>query len=138
VEPFRAAIKAGVSAMVISEGLYETDDFVTPGVLSPKVISGLLRGRLRFGGLALTDDLSDPAVTSLEQIPDAAVDAIKAGADLVYISGELSDQEAAYTAVLNAVRAGRISEARLRQSLLRVLVAKGGYGLLVTKPQKSG
>src|SRR4051812_22120608 len=138
VVPFAAAIKAGVSAVVVSEGLYETDDFVPPAVLSPKIISGLLRKRLRFGGLALTDDLADPGVTSLEQTPDAAVDAVKAGADMIYISGELSDQEAAYTAVLNAVRAGRISEARLRQSLLRVLVAKGGYGLLVTKPQNSG
>jgi beta-N-acetylhexosaminidase len=138
VVPFAAAIKAGVSAVVVGEALYETDDFIVPAALSSKITSNLLRKRLRFGGLAITDDLADPGVTSLEQVPDAAVDAIKAGADMVYISGELSDQEAAYTAVLNAVRSGAISEARLRQSLLRVLVTKGGYGLLVTKPQSNG
>ena len=138
VVPFQAAIKAGISAIVVGEGLYETDDFVTPAALSQKITGNLLRKRLRFGGLAITDDLADPGVSSLAQVPDAAVDAIKAGADMVYISGELSDQEAAYTAVLNAVRSGEISEARLRQSLLRVLVAKGGYGLLVTKPQSNG
>jgi beta-N-acetylhexosaminidase len=138
VVPFAAAIKAGISAIVVGEGLYETDDFVTPAALSPKITGRLLRKRLRFGGLAVTDDLADPGVSSLVQVPDAAVDAIKAGADMVYISGELSDQEAAYTAVLNAVRSGAISEARLRQSLLRVLVAKRGYGLLVSRPQSNG
>ena len=138
VVPFQAAIEAGITAIVVGLGLYEPDDFVTPAALSPKIIGGLLRKRLKFGGLAITDDLADPGSSSIVQIPDAAVQAIQAGADMVYISGELSDQEAAYTAVLNAVRAGRISESRLRQSLLRVLVAKGGYGLLVTQPQSSG
>jgi beta-N-acetylhexosaminidase len=138
VVPFDAAIKAGASAIVVGEGLYEPDDFVTPAALSPKIIGNLLRKRLRFGGLAITDDLADPGVSSLVQIPDAAVAAVKAGADMVWISGELNDQEAAYTAVLNAVRSGEISEARVRQSLLRVLVAKGGYNLLVTQAQKSG
>jgi beta-N-acetylhexosaminidase len=133
VVPFQAAVKAGISAILVGEGLYEPDDFVTPAALSSKIIGNLLRKRLRFGGLAITDDLSDPGVSSLSQIPDAAVDAIKAGADMVYISGELSDQEAAYTAVMNAVRSGEITEAQVRQSLLRVLVAKGGYGLLVTQ-----
>jgi beta-N-acetylhexosaminidase len=138
VVPFKAAINAGVSAVVVGEGLYEPDDFVTPAALSRKVIGDLLRKRLRFGGLAITDDLADPGVSSLVQIPDAAVQAIEAGADMVWISGELSDQEAAYTAVLNAVRSGEIPEARVRQSLLRVLVAKGGYNLLVASAQKSG
>src|SRR3954451_20776373 len=140
VLPFVAAAKAGASAMVVGEGLYEPDDFVTPAALSTKIINGLLRGRLRFAGVVITDDLADPGVSSLAQVPDAAVDAIKAGADMVYISGELSDQEAAYTAVLNAVRSGKLSEARLRQSLLRVLIVKRGYNLLVTtaRPQASG
>ena len=135
VVPFRAAIKAGISALVIGEGLYEPDEFITPAALSQKIIGNLLRKRLRFGGLAITDDLADPGVSSFAQIPDAAVQAVQAGADMVYVSGDLSDQEAAYTAVLNAVRSGAISEARLRQSLLRVLIAKSGYKLLVAQSQ---
>jgi beta-N-acetylhexosaminidase len=133
VVPFRAAIKSGITAIVVGEGLYEPDDFVTPAALSSRITTNLLRKRLGFGGLAITDDLADPGVSSFAQVPDAAVEAIKAGADLVYISGPLSDQEAAYTAVLNAVRSGEISEAHVRQSLLRGLVAKGGYKLLVTQ-----
>lgn len=131
VVPFQAAIKAGIPAIVVGEGLYEPDEFVTPAALSSKIIGGLLRKRLRFGGLAITDDLADPGVSTFDQIPDAAVQALKAGADMVYISGGLGDQDAAYNAVLNAVRSGQIPEQQVRQSLLRVLVAKGGYKLLV-------
>lgn len=138
VVPFAAAIKAGIPGIVVGEGLYEPDDFVTPAALSSKIIGGLLRKQLRFGGLAITDDLADPGVSSFAQIPDAAVDAVKAGADLVYISGGLSDQEAAYAAVLNAVREGTISQAQVRRSLLRTLLAKQGYGLVVApKPPAS-
>ena len=49
---------------------------------------------------------------------------------MVYISGDLGDQEAAYNAVLNAVRNGQIRESHVRQSLLRILLTKRSYGLL--------
>jgi beta-N-acetylhexosaminidase len=128
--PFAAAVKAGIPGIVVGEGLYAPDNFVTPAALSQKMIGGLLRKQLRFGGVAITDDLADPGVSSFAQVPDAAVEALKAGADMIYISGALSDQEAAYTAVLNAARGGAIPEARVREALLRVLTTKRGYGLL--------
>jgi beta-N-acetylhexosaminidase len=130
VVPFEAAIKAGIPGIVVGEGLYEPDSFVTPAALSKAIIGGLLRKRLRFGGVAITDDLADPGVSSFAQVPDAAVGALKAGADMVYISGAMSDQEAAYAAVLNAARSGAIPQKRIREALLRVLLTKQGYGLL--------
>jgi beta-N-acetylhexosaminidase len=130
VVPFAAAIKAGIPGILVGEGLYEPDSFVTPAALSKAIIGDLLRKRLRFGGLAITDDLADPGVSTFAPAPDAAVQALQAGADMVYISGSLGDQEAAYTAVLNAARSGKVSEARVRQALLRVLLTKQGYGLL--------
>jgi beta-N-acetylhexosaminidase len=135
VVPFAAAIKAKIPAVVVGEGLYEPDDFVTPAVLSRAIIGSLLRKRLRFGGVAITDDLADPAVSSFAPIPDAAVEAVKAGADMVFISGERGDQEAAYTAVLNAARRGAIPESRVREALLRVLLAKRAYGLILGDTQ---
>jgi beta-N-acetylhexosaminidase len=130
VKPFAAAITAGVPGIVVGEGLYQPDDFVTPAAMSSKIIGGLLRNRLRYGGLAITDDLANPGVSAFAQVPDAAVAAINAGADMVYVSGGLGDQEAAYAAVLGAVRNGQIPEARARQALLRVLLAKRAYGLV--------
>src|SRR4051812_4357116 len=50
VVPFAAAIKAGIPGIVVGEGLYEPDDFLTPAAMSKAMIAGLLRKRLHFGG----------------------------------------------------------------------------------------
>ncbi len=128
--PFRAAFEAGARAVLLSHGSYTTDDFVTPGSLSKAIATGILREELEFAGVSITDDLASPAVTAISAIPDAAVDALKAGADLVWISGPRGDQEAAINAVLNAVQAGDISRARIDQALLRSLTAKAALGLI--------
>lgn len=128
--PFRAAIRAGVPGIVLSHGLYSVDDFVTPASLSRKVATDLLRRRLGFKGIAITDDLADPPITALGTVPDAAVSAIKAGADMLYISGPPGDQQAAYVAVLRAVRSGEVSRRRLDEAVIRILSVKRDYGLI--------
>ena len=128
--PFRAAIEAGAPAVLLSHALYAADDFVVPGSLSRSIATDLLRDELRFKGVAITDDLADPSVTALGTVPDSAVQAVRAGADMLYISGQAGDQQAAYVAVLRAVRSGEISRARLEQAVLRVLSAKQDYGLI--------
>jgi beta-N-acetylhexosaminidase len=128
--PFRAAIEAGVPAVLMSHGLYVTDDFVTPGSLSRPLMTDLLRDDLGFEGIAITDDLADPPITALGSISDASVRAVKAGADLLYISGPPGEQQAAYVAVLRAARSGEISEERLLEAVLRNLSIKRDYGLV--------
>ncbi len=128
--PFEAAFDAGARAVLLSHGSYTTDDFVTPGSLSKTIATNILRDELEFAGVSITDDLASPAVTAISAIPDAAVDALKAGADLVWISGPRGDQEAAINAVLNAVRSGEISRERVDQALLRSLTAKEALGLI--------
>ena len=105
--PFRAAIEAGAPAVLLSHGLYAADDFVVPGSLSRRITTDLLRDELKFKGVAITDDLADPPITALGTVPDAAVKAVRAGADMLYVSGPAGDQQAAYVAVLRAVRSGR-------------------------------
>lgn len=128
--PFKSAIRAGVPAIVISNGLYAYDDFVTPASLSRRVMTGLLRRRLGFKGIAMTGDLTDPAVTALESPAAAAPEALRAGADLLYLSAPPSEQAAAYRSVLAAVRKKRIRPARLNEAVTRVLAAKRDYGVL--------
>ena len=128
--PFRAAIEAGVPGVVLSHGLYTTDDFVTPASLSKKVATDLLKRELRFRGIAITDDLADPPITALGSVPDAAVQAVQAGADMLFVSGPAGDQQAAYVAVLRAVRTGEITRRRLDEALLRILSVKRDYGLI--------
>ncbi len=128
--PFRAAIAAGAPAVLLSNALYEPDDFVLPGSLSRRIATDLLRRRLGFEGVAITDDLADPSITSLAPVPESAVKALRAGADLLYISGPEATQDEAYRAVLSAVRSGDIPRARLDQAVGRVLSVKRDYGLL--------
>jgi beta-N-acetylhexosaminidase len=130
LRPFRAAIEAGAPAVLLSHALYPVSDFTRPGSLTREIATDLLRGELGFQGVAITDDLADPAITSSFSVPDAAVGALKAGADLVYISGAVGDQQAAYTAVLQAARSGDIPRRRLNEALLRALEAKEDYGLI--------
>jgi beta-N-acetylhexosaminidase len=58
------------------------------------------------------------------------VKAFRTGADMVYISGDAGDQQAAYVAVLRAVRRKKITRARLNAAVGRILLAKQGYGLI--------
>ena len=128
--PFDAAISAGVPGIVIGSALYPFSDFTVPASLSRIVDTSLLRRELRFKGVALTDDLADPAITTLHTVPDAAVLAVRAGADMIYISGSVSDQQAAYVAVLRAVQRGRIPRRRLDEAIGRILLAKQDYDLI--------
>jgi beta-N-acetylhexosaminidase len=128
--PFRAAIEAGVPGVIVGHGLYATDDFVTPASLSRRVTTGLLKRELDFKGIAIADDLADPPISALAKVPDAAVTALKAGADMLYISGSAGDQQAAYVAVLRAARSREIPRERLDDAVLRILSVKRDYGLI--------
>src|SRR4051794_4593335 len=128
--PFAAAIRAGVPAVVISNASYSPDDFVTPATLSRAVSTDLLRGEMHFRGVAIADDLSQPAITTSMSVADAAVKAIAAGADMVYISGTKRGQAAAFRSLLAAAKSGAISPARLNEAVTRILTMKREYGLV--------
>jgi len=128
--PFRAAARAGVPGIVVGHALYPFNDFTVPASLSRQVDTDLLRRQLKFKGVAITDDLSDPAITAIHTMPDAAVRALRAGADMVQITGGAGDQQAAYVAVLRAVQRGAISRRRLDQAVGRILLAKQDYDLI--------
>lgn len=127
---FSAAIDAGVPGVIVSSALYPFSDFTVPASLSRAVDSTLLRREMRFKGVAMTDDLADPGITTFYTVPDAAVMALRAGADAIYISGGPGDQQAAYVAVLRAVQRGRIPRRRLDEAVGRILLAKQDYGLI--------
>jgi beta-N-acetylhexosaminidase len=130
LRPFTAAIEAGAPGVLLSNALYPLSDFTRPGSLTRAIATDLLRDDLRFQGVAITDDLADPAITAAFSVPDAAVQALRAGADVLYISGPVGDQQAAYAAVLRAARSGELPRRRLNEALLRALEAKEDYGLI--------
>jgi beta-N-acetylhexosaminidase len=117
--PFRAAIAAGLGAVMVGHLLVRAVDPRTPATLSPAVVGGLLRERMGFGGLVVSDALEMGAIAGTVPLPVAAERAVTAGVDQLVLSGHT-----AVPAVLGhlerAVAAGRLSKARVREAFLRV------------------
>ena len=115
---------------MLSHALYPFSDFTVPASLSKQVVTDLLRRRLGFR--AWRSPTTSPTRRSprIYTVPDAAVRAVRAGADMLYISGSAGDQQAAYVAVLRAVQRGDDPARRLDQAVGRVLLAKQDYDLI--------
>jgi beta-N-acetylhexosaminidase len=128
--PFRRAIAAGVDAVMVAHvsvpALEPDPDRVAS--TSPAVVTDLLQRQLGFRGIVVTDALDMAGLTRLyaSNIGRAAVDAFKAGNDVLLIPADL---DASYQAMLAAVRSGEIPRARLDASVLKILKAKASVGL---------
>ncbi|RAW12324.1 beta-N-acetylhexosaminidase [Paenibacillus taichungensis] len=129
--PFRAAIAAGVDAMMSAHIYFPAlEPERLPVTLSRAVLSGLLRQELGYDGMIVTDCMEMDAIAANYGTVDAAVMAVEAGADLVLISHTAHLQAGAFDALLAAVQSGRISEARIDESVTRLLKYKAKRGLL--------
>jgi beta-N-acetylhexosaminidase len=128
--PFEKAIEAGVDAIMVAHVSLPALDANPNHVAttSPAVIQGLLEQQLGFKGIVVTDALDMGALTRLyaPHVGRAAVDAFKAGNDLLIIPADL---DGSYNAMLAAVRSGEISQERLDESVLKILEAKAAVGL---------
>ena len=132
--PFRAAIQAGVDAVMIAHVLVPALDSGPDHVatISPAIVTGLLQQKMGFHGLVITDALdmgglrqSFPQQGS-EGAARAAIESVKAGNDMLLLPFDL---DGSYNGLLRAVRSGEISEARIDQSVLKILRAKASVGL---------
>jgi len=128
--PFRQAIAAGVDSVMVA---HVTVPALDPdpnhvATISPAVVSDLLEKQMGFKGLIVTDALDMAGLTKLfvNDIGRAAVEAFKAGNDLLLIPADLG---ASYDAMLKAVKSGEISRQRLDHSVLKILKAKASLGL---------
>src|SRR5690349_7630114 len=125
--PFRAGIAAGADVVMSAHIAYPaftgTDD---PATLSAAMLTGVLRDSLRFKGLVVTDALTMGAIVTKYGIGEAAVRAFLAGSDLLLMP---SDPDSAVNAMDAAVTAGRITTARLDESVRRILEIKRHLGL---------
>ena len=125
LQPFRAAIDADVAAIMTAHIVYPAFDADRPATLSPTILTDLLRKELGFDGLLITDDMEMKAIDDRYQSGEAAVMAVEAGADIVMVLWTSTKQIEVFDALLSAVKSGRISQARLDQSVKRILKSKG-------------
>ena len=124
LQPFRAAIDAGVAAIMTAHIVYPAFDADRPATLSPTILTDLLRKELGFDGLLITDDMEMKAIDDRYQSGEAAVMAVEAGADIVMVLWTPVKQVEVFDALLSAVKSGRISQTRLDQSVERILKSK--------------
>jgi len=132
--PFQQAIAAGVDSVMVAHVTVPTLDPDPAHVAStsPAVIGTLLKEQLGFKGLVVPDAMDMNALMRLyvghgaNPSGRAAVEAVKAGVDMILIPADL---DAAYNGLLSAVRSGEISEARINDSVRKILVTKATLGL---------
>jgi beta-N-acetylhexosaminidase len=125
--PFRAAVEAGVAAVMVSHVLFEQIDAQYPSTLSPKVIRGLLRSEMGFAGVTCTDCMEMKAVADHYGAGESAVLAALAGQDLIFFSHTRQMQEAAYDALLAAAQSGRLPFADVDAASERLKALKNQF-----------
>lgn len=120
--PFEAAITASVDMIMTAHVVFEhlTENVSMPATLSPAVLTGLLRQELGFAGVIVTDCLEMDAIAEGVGIAEGAVQAIRAGADLVLVSHRLDRQQAALEAIVQAIEEGTISLLQVEESVRRI------------------
>jgi beta-N-acetylhexosaminidase len=120
--PFRAAVRAGVGAVMTFHGaLPALDASGVPATLSPAIIGGVLRGNLGFRGVAITDAMDMRGVLDRYGAVEAAQRAVAAGADVLI---QPVDVTATIAAIEAGVAAGRYTEARITDAARRILATK--------------
>ncbi len=131
--PFQAAINAGVDSVMVAHvtiPALEPDPNLV-ATTSRRIVTGLLKEQMKFQGLVVTDALDMNGLMRIYSgSPNpsgaAAVAAIKAGNDMIFIPGDL---DGAYRGLLDAVRRGEIPESQINASVLKILRAKASLGL---------
>ncbi|MGA2585831.1 MAG: glycoside hydrolase family 3 N-terminal domain-containing protein [Candidatus Aminicenantales bacterium] len=142
--PYQMALAAGVQAVMVAHlsvpALDPTPNL--PSSLSPAILTGLLRKRMGFKGLIVTDAMEMGGVTNAYPGPEASLRAILAGVDMVLLPPEPAKT---VSFLIDAAKTGRLTEARIDESVRRILEAKARLGLHLNRfvdvealPQKLG
>lgn len=130
LQPFRAAISARTTAVMISNATYPQLDPSQPAAFSAKIITGLLRNTLHFSGLVISDDLGNAVAVSGTPVGQRAVEFVAAGGDMV-LTVQPTDLVPMTAALTAAWARSAIFRARVGAADLHVLQSKQSLGLLM-------
>ncbi|MEU9840728.1 glycoside hydrolase family 3 N-terminal domain-containing protein, partial [Actinomadura sp. NPDC048032] len=125
--PFRRAVAAGADAIMTAHVVVKAVDPDLPATLSEKVLTGLLRRDMGFGGVIVTDAMDMDAIDRNWGTREATVMAVRAGADVVMSTGDYAAHAQAVDALRDALRDGTLGRARVDASVRRVLGLKCRY-----------
>jgi beta-N-acetylhexosaminidase len=128
LRPFRAALGARCPAVLVAHVRYRALDPALPASLSPEVIGGLLRERLSFSGLVVSDDLEMAAVAGTEGVARAVVRFLAAGGDLALVCRSAEARRDAAAAIAREIDRGTLdltASASRRRAVRRLVEAAG-------------
>ena len=123
--PFRAAIDENVPLVMLSHAAYPALDRARIASQSRPIVTGLLRQRLGYEGVVVTDSLEAAAVVARSGVAQAAERSIRAGADLILMTGSAS-WNLVYPHLLAEARRDPGFRKRIREAAARVLALKSG------------
>lgn len=135
--PFRAAIESGIPAIMSSHILFPQIENV-PATMSAAIMRGILRDRLGFKGLTLSDCMVMDAIRRHYGTANGTVAALRAGVDIVFVSSDIDLQRESAVAVLAAAGRGEFDGADMDASVGRILSAKAKYAFTDAEPELCG
>lgn len=127
LKPFISGINAGADVVMTGHMTVEEIDNKAPACFSEKVVSGLLREKMGYEGLIITDSLSDEVISDSYTAGEAAVLAVKAGNDIILEPYSVTE---AVSAITEAVNTGSITESQINDSVERIIAAKLRAGII--------
>lgn len=135
--PFQMAVDEEIEAVMVAHVVVPAlgGEPHLPAVLSPAILTDLLRQEMGFDGIVMTDSLGMGAIVQRWGQVQAAVEAVKAGTDIVLSMSPLHSQTAIHKALVTAVQDEEISMAQIDESVLRILRVKHEYGLFQRRPE---
>lgn len=125
--PFKTAIENGADVVMVAHILLPMIDQKYPSSMSKEIITNILREQIGFDGVVMTDDMTMKAITNHYDIGQAAVDSVKAGNDIILIAHGFSSVTSAIKEIKAAVNNGEIAEARINDSVRRIIQLKQKY-----------
>ncbi|BBF45449.1 beta-hexosaminidase [Lachnospiraceae bacterium KM106-2] len=129
--PFEEGIKAGADFVMVSHvSISKVTEDSVPASLSSVVITDMLRKELGFNGVVITDAMNMKSITNYYNSSQAAVMALKAGADIILMPDNF---EEAYNGILQAVQNGEISQSKIDDAVKRILTVKIKRGMLTAE-----
>lgn len=118
---YKDIIDGGAKFIMVSQVAYKSITIDVPACLSSDVVTDMVRGELGYDGVIVTDYMNTHSLVQHYKHADAAVRAIEAGCDIIFMPGNFSK---AYNGILDAVKSGQISEERIDESLRRIYRVK--------------
>ena len=127
---FKGLLGDDPGMIMVTHVIVPAIDPTLPATLSPKVVQGTLRDKLGYQGVVMTDSLYMQGIAINYKLPQAAVLSIEAGDDLLEGAYDTYSMRAMIQAIKNAMKAGKITQDRIDQSVRRILALKVRFGMI--------